>query len=66
MKNRILAYFMQCQLKNLLDFQDGIIDKSIDCVKHVLIWSFPGPYFPAFGLNKDQRNSEYGHFSRSD
>ena len=66
MKNRILAYFMQCQLKNLLDFQDGIIDKSIDYVKHVLIWSFPGQYFPAFGLNEDQRNSEYGHFSRSD
>ena len=33
---------------------------------------FSGPHFPAFGLysvrmreNTDQKNSEYGHFSRS-
>ena len=29
---------------------------------------FSGSYFPAFGLNtrdKDQKNSEYGHFPRS-
>ena len=58
--------FYAVLVENLLDFQDGIIDKSIDCVKHVRIWSYPGPYFPAFGLNTDQRNSEYGHFSRSD
>ena len=39
------------------------------CVKSARIGSF-GPYFPAFGLslfnpnteNKDQKNSEYGHF----
>ena len=30
------------------------------------IRSFSGPYFLAFGLNTDQKNSEYGHFSRSD
>ena len=51
------------------------------CVKSVRIRSYSGPYFPAFGLNKethsvspysirmlentDQNNSEYGHFSRS-
>ena len=38
------------------------------------IWSFSGPYFPAFELNtysvrmrenKYQKNSEYRHFSRS-
>ena len=23
------------------------------------------PYFPVFGLNTDQKNSGYGHFSRS-
>ena len=23
-------------------------------------------FFPAFGLNTDQRNSKYGHFSRSE
>ena len=32
------------------------------CVKSVRVRSYPGPYFPAFGLNKDQNNSEYGHF----
>ena len=34
------------------------------CVKSVLIRSFSGPNFPEFGLNTDQKNSEYGHFSR--
>ena len=24
------------------------------CVKSVRIWSFSGPYFPAFGLNKER------------
>ena len=32
------------------------------CVKSVRIRRFSGPYFPAFGLNTDQKNSEYGHF----
>ena len=31
-------------------------------VKNVGIRSFSGPYFPAFGLNTDQKNSEYGNF----
>ena len=31
----------------------------------VRIRSFSGPYFPAFELNADQKNSKYGHFSRS-
>ena len=42
------------------------------CVKSVHVWSYSGPYFPAFGLNievmrenTDQNNSEYGHFLRS-
>ena len=42
------------------------------CVKSVLIRSYSGPHFPAFGLNTvrmgenaDQNNSEYGHFLRS-
>ena len=35
------------------------------CVKSVRIRSYSGPYFPAFGLNTLQNNSEYGHFSRS-
>ena len=29
----------------------------------IRIRSFSGPYFPEFGLNTDQKNSEYGHFS---
>ena len=49
-----------------------------NCVKSVSIRSFPGPYFPALGLNKgrspysvpmrqntDQKNFEHGHFSSS-
>ena len=35
-------------------------------MKSVRIWSYSGPCFPAFGLNTDQNNSEYGHFLRSD
>ena len=37
----------------------------IHCVKSVHIRRFSGPYFSAFGLNTDHRNSEYGHFSVS-
>ena len=36
------------------------------CVKKDRIRSYSGPYFPAFELNTDQNNSEYGHFSRSE
>ena len=39
--------------------------KDVHCVKSVRIRSYSGPYFPAFGLNTDQYNSEYGHFLRS-
>ena len=31
-------------------------------VKSVRIHSSSSPYFPAFGLNTDQNNSEYRHF----
>ena len=34
-------------------------------MKSVRIRGFSGPYFPEFGLNTDQKNSEYGNFSRS-
>ena len=45
-------------------------------MKNVCIRSFSGPYFPTFGINterysvkmrenKDQNNSQYGHFLRS-
>ena len=35
-------------------------------MKSVRIQSFSGPYIPEVGLNTDQKNSEYGHFSHSD
>ena len=31
---------------------------DVQCVKCVRIWSYSGPYFPAFGQNTDQNNSE--------
>ena len=34
-------------------------------VKKVRIRRFSGPYVPAFGLNTNQKNSKYRHFSRS-
>ena len=40
-------------------------EKCEKCVKSACIWSYSGPHFPAFGLNTDQKNSEYGHFSGS-
>ena len=38
---------------------------TTNCVKSVRIRNYSGPYFPAFGMNTDQNNSEYGHL-RSD
>ena len=38
---------------------------DLHCVKSVGIRIYSGPYFPAFGLNTDQNNSEYGRFLRS-
>ena len=38
---------------------------AVHYVKSVRIRGFSGPYFPAFGLKTDHKNSEYGHFSRS-
>ena len=34
-------------------------------MKSACIRSFSGLYFPTFGLNTDQKNSDYGHFPRS-
>ena len=39
--------------------------KSESVVKSVNIRNYSGPYYPAFGLNTDQNNSEYGHFLHS-
>ena len=35
-------------------------------MKSVLIRSYSGPYFPAFGLNTDQNDFEYEHFLGSE
>ena len=35
---------------------------NIHCTKSVRIWSFSGPYFPAFELNTDQKNSNMDTF----
>ena len=48
----------------------GIGDLAVEkveryhCVKSVPVRSYSGLYFPAFGLNTDQNNSEYRHFLR--
>ena len=39
---------------------------DVQCVKSVSIQNFSDQYFPAFELNTDQKNFEYGQFSRSD
>ena len=43
-------------------FYPGFPGLSEPCVR---IRSFIGPYFPAFGLNTDQKNVEFGQLSRS-
>ena len=27
---------------------------KVDCLKRIRIWSYSGPYFPAFGLNTER------------
>ena len=64
-------------LKALCWMGANIFDKnsSLHCVKIVGIRSYSGLHFSAFGLNTerfrmpenaDQKNSEYGHFLRSE
>ena len=38
-----------------------IIYIYVHCVKSLGVWSYSGPYFPAFGFNTDLNNSEYEH-----
>ena len=38
---------------------------TVHCVKSVRTRSCSGPYSVRMRENKDQNNSEYGHFSRS-
>ena len=46
--NLMLETFFYFKLKTLVG--KGFFVK-VHCVKSVPIWSFSGPYFPAFGLN---------------
>ena len=39
---------------------------NIHCMKIFRIRNFSGQYFPAFGLNTDEKNAEYGHFLHGD
>ena len=44
-----------------------MIDSILNhCMKSLRVLSFSGPYFHEFGLNADQKNSQYGHFSRNE
>ena len=49
----------------LIGVNNKITIKVFHCVKSVRIWIFSGKYFAALGLNTNQKNSEYGHFSCS-
>ena len=40
-------------------------ESHFHCVKINRIWGYSGLHFPAFGLNTDQNNSEYGQFLRN-
>ena len=47
-----------------MDDENSMLDKR--CVESIGIPSSSGPYFPAFGLNTDQNNSECEHFLYSE
>ena len=46
----------------MLKCENLFLSVIVHCVKSVHIRSYSGSYFPVFGLNTDQNNSEYGHF----
>ena len=72
---KVLYYFTILTQKLLHYFLTR--SASLHSVKSVRIWNFSSPYFSGFGLiterypysvrireNMNQKNSEYGHFSR--
>ena len=74
----LYIFSLLSQILNALLLHNGFIAFARHCVKNFRIRSFSGPYFLTFGLNTerylvsvrmrenlDQKNSEYGHFSRS-
>ena len=52
----------QVSLQETIDNFNHCVDVST--AWKVSVWKFSGPYFPAFGLNKDQKNSEYRLFTQ--
>ena len=52
----------QVSLQETIDNFNHCVDVST--AWKVSVWKFSGPYFPAFGLNKDQKNSKYGLFTQ--
>ena len=61
----IKVYFPGVILSKVTFFLVLSLFYKLHCVKSVHIWTLSGPYFPAFGLNTDQKNSKHGYFSRS-
>ena len=63
MKEILTEKLVQWCLYDFIDLRSKSVDWLLyneHCVKSVRILSFSGLYFPAFGLNTDQKNSEYG------
>ena len=58
-------YLVVHQHQQILLFGTAKLNHAYHCVKSIRIRGFSGPYFPAFGLNTDWKNSEYGHSLRS-
>ena len=59
-----LAKILSIKLEVVIAFRKQI-SKLSHSARSVLIWTFSGPFFSAFRLNADQKNSEFGHFSWS-
>ena len=55
-----------CKRLKICSFSKRLLSAINHCVKSVRIRSYSSPHFPAFGLNTDQNNSEYGPFLRSE
>ena len=48
-KNNNKTFIMKWSFQHLV-----LLETTIHCVKSVRIWSYSGPHFPAFGLNKER------------
>ena len=58
-KFHLIEILVQYSIKEIFRVNDK------HCVKSVRIWSFSGPYFPAFGLNTERYGVSFGIQSRS-